>query len=172
MRYDVVITSVDQEAIFDLRCIDVADFEVFFSKLGASGPIEQQSLVKMNDYEVLKLGPRRAWLKSALQNEQPIEKLLTNALTDANRLSMVNVSDLYLGLRVCGPDALEVLAHVVPLNLYELLPASGAMTAVFSISGMVICERENQYVILVDRSYLDYVRQRLTYCALAEETVG
>ena len=172
MRYDVVITSVDQEAIFDLRCLDKSDFEVFFSRLGAPGPIEQHCVVKINDYEVLKLGPRRAWLKSVLQNEQPIEKLLTNALADASRLSIVNVSDLYLGLRICGPDALEVLAHVVPLNLYELSPGRGAMTAVFSLSGMVICERDNQYVILVDRSYLDYVRQRLTYCALAEETVG
>ena len=172
MRYDVVITSVDQEAIFDLRCLDESDFEVFFSRLGAPGPIEQHRVVKIDDYEVLNLGPRRAWLKSALQNEQPIEELLTNALTDASRLSIVNVSDLYLGLRICGPDALEVLAHVVPLNLYELSPGRGAMTAVFSISGMVICERDHQYVILVDRSYLDYVRQRLTYCTLAEETVG
>ena len=58
MHYDVVITSVDQEAIFDLRCIDESDFEVFFSKLGAPGPIEQHRLVKINDYEVLQLGPR------------------------------------------------------------------------------------------------------------------
>ncbi len=169
MTYEVSINRCHQQAIFDIRGIR-PDLDSSLIESGMTARVEKGKIVLSDELEILQLGPRRILVKTALENEQQVEQDFRAALIDTRRLSVVNVSDLYLGVQLTGPDALEVLAHAVPLDLYEFPPGSGTSSAVFSLTAIVICEAMNRYVLLVERSYLDYVQKRLRVCALTGET--
>ncbi len=165
MGYSVEITSMDQEAMFDVQCIRpiLDDFVARFSLEVSSDTDEFLSSVEFN---ILRLGPRRVLIQSSLRDEYQIEYRAASCNSDPKNLSVVNVSDLYLGIQLAGTDALEVLAHAVPLNLHEFAIGDSTLTAVFSIAGIVTRTAEESYSLYIDRSYFDYVWYRLHVCGL------
>ncbi len=167
MAYQVEISHLDQAAMFDVRSVHPDDLENWFSSHSVlDGATEMNRMIVCEEFEVLRIGPRRAIITSTLENEAWLEQQLSRDLAATRRVGVVNVSDYYLGIRVRGPDALTVLAHALPLDLHLLNPGSGTATVVFSIAGIVICERADSFAVLVDRSYFDYVLQRMAVCGL------
>ncbi len=165
MAYAVEFTQLNQEAMFDLRCIG-AELDQFFLSLGVEEKIEKNQLTVFESLEILRLGPRRTLIKSVLENESQIEQRLNRHFKYTKELSVVNISDQFAGIKIIGVDMLEVLAHVVPINLYEFPPGSGTSTAVFSQAGIVIRGEVNSCSVYVERSYLHYVWRRMNVCGL------
>ena len=165
MGYRVEITPMDQEAMFDVRCNSpiLDDFVARFKEEESPDTDEFFSSVEFN---ILKLGPRRILIQSSLNEEYQIEHRAATCNSDPQNLSVVNVSDLYLGIQLAGTDALEVLAHAVPLNLHEFAIGETTSTAVFSIAGIVTRIAEESFSLYIDRSYFDYVWYRLHVCGL------
>ncbi len=165
MQYSVEFLPLAQESVFDLRSVD-PNLNNFFTRLGVTEPVEQNRLIMVDDLEILMLGPRRALIRSALENEPRIERRLADCVSGVEGMGVFNVSDLYLGFRISGTDALDVLAHAVPFNLHELSPGHGSSTAVFSLYGIVIRDAEDSFRVHVDRSCLDYVWNRIHACGI------
>lgn len=165
MTYDVDITCLEQQALFDIRTV-MPVIDDCLLKIGIKEPIKNNRLILMDDLVALKLGPRRILIKSVLDNEFQIAESLNSFLEDVTGVSIVNVSDMYLGIQLAGRHANEVLAHATPFNLHNLPSGSGTATAVFSLSGIVIHESDSCYSIYVDRSYFDYVWGRINTCGL------
>ncbi|MYD78392.1 MAG: hypothetical protein F4239_05740 [Gammaproteobacteria bacterium] len=165
MGYSVEITPMDQETMFDVRCITpiLDDFVARFKMEESPDTDEFFSSVEFN---ILKLGPRRLLIQSSLNQEYQIEQRAAACNSDPQNLSVVNVSDLYLGIQLVGTDALEVLAHAVPLNLHEFAIGEATSTAVFSIAGIVTRTAGDSFSLYIDRSYFDYVWYRLHVCGL------
>ena len=165
MGYSVQIMPMDQEAMFDVRCITpiLDDFVASFKNEESPDTDEFFSSVEFN---ILKLGPRRILIQSSLNVEYQIKQRVAACNRDPQNLSVVNVSDLYLGIQLAGTDAMEVLAHAVPLNLHEFTIGDATSTAIFSIAGIVTRTAEESFSLYVDRSYFDYVWYRLHVCGL------
>lgn len=172
MSDQVEITRLGQEAVFDVRSIRPVDMEKWLSCCDTVGPVDMNRLIRFEDCQVLRVGPRRVLFKSALENEAHLERQLVGKRGATSMVSVINVSDYYLGVRLTGSNALTVLAHAVPVNLYDLSPGSGTATAVFSLGGIVICEYPDDYAVLVERSYLDYVMQRMRVCGLVDSAIA
>ena len=171
MGYAVEITPLEQQAVFDIRTATPIIDDCLF-RLDVGGPFEKDRIAGTNGLQILKLGPRRALIKSTLNNETQIEEKLNSALADARQTSVVNLSDMYLGIRIAGTDAAEVLAHAIPIDLHELPPGSGTATAIFSLSAIVFHESDPSYSVYVDRSYFDYVWHRINLCGLKSVSSG
>ncbi len=167
MGYSVEITPMDQEAILDVRCITplLDDFVARFTMEDSPDTDEFFSFVEL---KILRLGPRRILIRSSLNEEYQIEYRAVSCNSDPQNLSVVNVSDLYLGIQLTGTDALEVLAHAVPLNLHEFAIGDATSTAIFSIAGIVTRFDEESFSLYIDRSYFDYVWYRLHICGLKD----
>ena len=165
MGYSVEITPMYQEAMFDVRCIMpiLDDFVARFRMEESPDNDEFSSSVEFN---ILRLGPRRILIQSSLNEEYQIEQRAVASNSDPQNLSVVNVSDLYLGIQLAGTDAMEVLAHTVPLNLHKFAIGEATSTAIFSIAGIVTRTAEESYSLYFDRSYFDYVWYRLHVCGL------
>ncbi len=165
MGYSVEITPMDQEAMFDVRCITpvLDDFVARFRMEESSDTDEYFSSVEFN---ILRLGPRRILIQSSLNEESQIEQRAAACNSDSQKLSVVNVSDLYLGIQIAGTDSMEVLAHAVPLNLHEFEISDATSTAIFSIAGIVTRTAEESFSLYIDRSYFDYAWHRLHVCGL------
>ncbi len=156
---------MDQEAIFDVRCIK-PDMNQFCANLGVTEEVKKARLLRWQNFEILPLGPRRILIRSTLENEQQIERRLNSTFQNNREISVVNVSDLFAGIRLADADVLEVLAQVVPLDLHNFPPGSVTATAVFSQWGMLVHENATSWSVYVNRSYLDYVWCRIHACGL------
>jgi len=165
MPYEVEITRLAQEAIFDLRFVSSEPASQFTKWAGVE--LEINRLIGIEHLQWVRLGPRRVMIKSALEHEQQIEQKLLTTLSDTHRASVVNVSDYYLGIRIGGENAPAVLAHAVPLDLHDFAPGNATATVVFSVGGLLICEQRNCYAVWIERSYFDYIWQRFRVCSLA-----
>ena len=171
MGYAVEITPLEQQAVFDIRTARPIIDDCLL-RLDVGGPFEKDRIAGTNGLEILKLGPRRALIKSTLNNEIQIEEKLNSALADARQTSVVNLSDMYLGIQIAGTDAAEVLAHAIPIDLHEFPPGSGTATAIFSLSAIVFHEWDLFYSVHMDRSYFDYVWHRINLCGLKSVPSG
>ena len=165
MGYSVEITPMDQEAMFDVRCI-MPNLEDFVSRFSIEESPDTDEFSSSVEFKILRLGPRRILIQSSLNEEYQIEHRVTTCNSDPQNLSVVNVSDLYLGIQLAGSDSLEVLAHAVPLNLHEFAIGDATSTTVFSIAGIVTRTAEESFSLYIDRSYFDYVWYRLHVCGL------
>lgn len=165
MGYETDIACLEQQAVFDIRTV-TPTIDDCLHGLDIRGSIEKDRIIVTHEMELLKLGPRRALITSTLSNEFQIEEKLKNRLGNAGAASVVNVSDMYLGIQVSGRDAAQVLAHATPINLHDFPPGSGTATAVFSLSGIVLHVSESTYSVYVDRSFFDYVWQQIKVCGL------
>ncbi len=165
MGYSVEITPMDQEAMFDVRCI-VPHLDDFVDRLRMEESPDTDEFFSSVEFKILRLGPRRILIQSSLNEEYQIETKAASCNIDPQNLSVVNVSDLYLGIQLVGTDALEVLAHATPLNLHEFAIGDATSTAIFSIAGIVTRTAEKSFSLYIDRSYFDYVWSRLHVCGL------
>lgn len=165
MGYSLEITPMDQEAMFDVRC-NMPILDDFVTRFSLEESPDTDEFFSSVEFNILRLGPRRILIQSSLQEEYQIEQRAASCNRDPQNLSVVNVSDLYLGIQLAGTDALEVLAHAVPLNLHEFAIGDVTSTVVFSIAGIVTRTAEVSFSLYIDRSYFDYVWYRLHVCGL------
>ena len=167
MGYSVEITPMDQEAMFDVR-YNMPILDDFISSFSMEESPDTDEFFSSVEFKILRLGPRRILIQSSISEEYQIEHRIATCNSDPQNLSVVNVSDLYLGIQLAGTDALEVLAHAVPLNLHEFAIGDATSTAVFSIAGIVTRTAEETFSLYIDRSYFDYVWCRLHVCGIKE----
>jgi len=156
------ISLLEQGAVFDVRGNSTA-LGIVFELFGLRQTRQMNTVFESQRVKVLVIGPRNYLLQSTLDNEVEIDKTLKPIGGNPN-LSCTNVSDMYQGIEVSGPQALEVLAQATSLNLHKFPLGSVTATEIFCLRGIVLHERLDKYHLYIDRSYAEYVFKRLLKC--------
>ncbi len=162
MLYDAHINRLAMRALFDIRGA-ATDLEQMAFQLGDSTPQIFHQLKKFESIQCIRLGPRREFVRSELEQEHALSEKLLN-LCKGRKLSCVNVSDMYVAYSIDGPDACQLLKQIVSINLSEFKPRSAVTTEVFELAGILIHSAHNVFQIYVARSYGDYFWNRLKRC--------
>ncbi len=164
MGYQVDIRSHRPEALFDIRGV-AGNMESLMDSIALPLPDNPNSKLQAGDIEVMRLGPKRCLVRAPLSREQEIEKIFR---VKSNELfaNATCVSDLYFAIRLQGPDVLQVLSQMTPLNLYQFAVGAATATEIFALAGILVREDDVVYTVYVESSYADYVLERLQKCAL------
>ena len=170
MSCEVEILQLEQEALFELRG-SAAVIDLFFENLGIVTPVQQGKVVTFNLLTALRIGPRRSLLKTLLGNESTLANTLA-PLTNHNDISSVNVSDMYHGMKIVGKGASAVLSQATSLNLHKFQSGFVAATEVFSLAAIILRDGTDEFSVYIERSYVAYVWNRLSVCALQEQHVS
>ncbi|MBM3523370.1 MAG: hypothetical protein FJX57_10475 [Alphaproteobacteria bacterium] len=153
MRYQVEITALEPRAIIELRgdpaaaarCLTAAGLRLPTRPNHAGG-------------EVLWLGPRRWLVMAPIERESTIVASLLTAAAHEPMLVAAHVSDMWSGLALRGPGAVEILAQATPLDLDHLGDGAATMTDVFSVPAL-IRRGADGFELWCDRSLAHHVRE-------------
>lgn len=165
MGYDATIEVLPATGMLDLRG-DVAVRQICESTLGMRLPESANRLIAGSDDRIVYCISPDHWLLQIADGQQ--SAVLDSLEQAAARVShsFVDVSDMYVRIRLSGPEAREVLCQGVSIDLHPSVfaPGSTARTAFAKTTAQLYCvDDAPTFVITVYRSYQQYALDWLTY---------
>lgn len=159
MRYQVDITVPEPRAVIELRgdpaaaarCLATAGLPVPTRRNHAEG-------------EVLWIGPRRWLVMAPAAREASLVTSLLAAAGHEPMLVAANVSDMWSGLALRGPGAVDVLAQATALDLGRLADGDATTTDVFAVPAL-LWRRAETFELWCDRSLARHVRESANVAA-------
>lgn len=164
MAYSVGITRRPLEALFDVR----GNFKAFSTALGQAEfprPTRPNSLVDVKGSTLYWVGPAHWLLRAPANQEQALATRLQQSARSLD-VSVVRVSDAYIGFDIAGEDAQAVLAQATPLDIHTAIfpPGSASFTEFFGQTALISRKSErNRFTAYVPRSHADYLEACLRY---------
>ena len=158
MAYDVTITRLPLQALFDLKG-DAAAVRKWGGKALPALPVRFGSFTEMDGRTLKWIGPDHWILRADLAEE---DTLLVTLRPDAapTEVSVVLISDTFAFFAVTGPDADQIMAVVTPLDLQTL--AENGVTVTEAFLGKAMVRRiSGGYELAVDQSYATMIAEYL-----------
>lgn len=159
MRYQVEITELAPRAMIELRgdpdaaarCLTAAGLPVPTRRNHAEG-------------DVLWLGPRRWLVMAPIEREAALVASLLAAAAHEPTLIAANVGDMWSGLALRGPGAVDVLIQAIPLDLDRLRDGAATMTDVFAVPAL-LHRGVDGFELWCDRSLAQHLNESTSVAA-------
>ena len=157
--YDAIIEILPSSGFLDLRG-DAAVRRVCDDTLGTQLPIAANSLVYVPDDRIAYCISSDHWILQVGDGcQDDVLQSLEQAAADISH-SFVDVSDMYVRIRLSGPEARDVLAQGVSIDIHSRVfpPGSTARTGFAKTTAQLHCIDESPtFIITVYSSYRQYV---------------
>lgn len=165
MGYDATFEILPISGMLDLRG-DVAVRHVCESTLGMRLPETANSLALGSGNRIAYCISPGHWILQ-IEDGQQSDILDSLEQATANRShSFVDVSDMYVHIRLSGPEAREVLGQGVSIDLHPRVfePGATARAGFAKTTAQLYCVDDTPtYIIIVYRSYQKYAVEWLNY---------
>lgn len=164
MSYDVTITQLETEALFDLKG-PAAVLRDWTGDGLPPFPGEPNSRCADGTGTLMFLGPDHWILRAGLDREDALEAVLRPSGAP-EEISIVRISDTLTFFRITGPEADEILAIACPLELSAngFGAEAASFTAAFGIKAL-LTRCDGGFDLAVDRSYGPMIAECLATAA-------
>lgn len=159
MRYQVEITVLEPRTVIELR----GDPDAAARCLAAAG-LSVPTRRNHAEGEVLWLGPRRWLVMAPIEREAALAASLLAAAGREPMLVGANVSDMWSGLALRGPGAIDVLAQATPLDFDRHVDGDATMADVFAVPAL-LQRRSDGFELWCDRSLAQHLRESTSVAA-------